>query len=264
MLRKAPATSAGTRLCPKANSVNGPSVPASASAATASTGPDRPGTAGAPSVTTAKASAPSAAPRNCTAVTATGSRPGSSRACATVNVADTSSEISTRPSPAAVAPPPPPPAVTRPTPPSETAKPSQASGRATVRCHTAAMTATSTGTAPISRAAWVMLVRAIPAFCTMTDPPYPAAPDSRSRASPMLPDRGDLPLARGDSPSPRTPPAPRTPLGSRRRATGSSTAAARPKRRTVSQPGASHSRASLDSGTVVPHSSPAAVRAATA
>ena len=44
----------------------------------------------------------------------------------------------------------------------------------------------------------------------------------------------------------------------------SSTAAARPKRAAVSQPGDSHSRASLDSGTVVPHSSPAAMRAATA
>jgi hypothetical protein len=38
-------------------------------------------------------------------------------------------------------------------PPSDTVKPNQAIGRATVRCHTAAMIATSTGTAPISRAA---------------------------------------------------------------------------------------------------------------
>jgi hypothetical protein len=151
--------------------VNGASVPPSASAATASTGPGRAGTAGTPSVRAVKASAPSAAPRNCTAVTATGSRPGSSRACATVNAADSSSETSTSPSPRRVAPPPPPPAVTRPTPPSETAKPSQASGRATLRCHTAAMTATSTGTAPISRAAWVTLVRVIPAFCTTTVAP---------------------------------------------------------------------------------------------
>ena len=66
----------------------------------------------------------------------------------------------------------------RPTPPSETAKPNQATGRATVRCHTAAMTATSTGTAPISRAAWVTLVRMMPAFCTMTEPPYPSAPET--------------------------------------------------------------------------------------
>jgi hypothetical protein len=218
--------------------VNGASVPVSASAATASTGPDRVGTAGAPSAATAKASAPSAAPRNCTAVTATASRPGSSRPWATVNVAHSSSEASTSPSPRRLAPPPPPPAVTRPTPPSETAKPSHAAGRATARCHTAAMTATRTGTAAISSAACVTLVRLMPAFCTTTVPPYPIAPETNIRAS-----------------STRCP---------RRRATGSSTAAARPKRTAVSQPGASHCRASLDIGTVVPHSSPAATRAATA
>jgi len=104
-------------------------------------------------------------------VTATGSRPGSSRPCATVNAADSTSEASTSPSPRTLAPPPALPAVTRPTPLSETAKPSQACGRATLRCHTAAMIATSTGTAPMSRAAWVTLVRVIPAFCTMTEPP---------------------------------------------------------------------------------------------
>ena len=105
------------------------------------------------------------------------------------------------------------------------------------------MIATSTGVAPISRAAWVTLVRLIPAFCTMTEPPYPSAPQAstlgvnaaRSLARPVV-----------------------------RPATASSTAAARPKRVAVSQPGDSHSRASLDSGTVVPHSSPAAMRAATA
>jgi len=238
MLRNAPATSAGTRVCPKANSVNGASVPASARAATASTGPGPAGAPGAPSATTVKASAPSAAPRNCVAVTATGSRPRSSRPCATVNVADSTSDTSTSPSPPTLAPPPPPPAVIRLTPPSEIAKPTQASGRATARFHIAATTATSTGTAPISRAACVTLVRAMPAFCTMTVPPYPTAPEASS-------------LACGT----RWP---------RRRATGSSTAAARPKRTAVSQPGASHDRASLDSGTVVPHSSPAAMRAATA
>jgi hypothetical protein len=225
--------------------VNGASVPASASAATANTGPGALGTAGAPSATTAKASAPSAAPRNCAAVTPIGSRPVSSRPCATVNAADSSTEASIRPSPLTVAPPPPPPAVIRPTPPSETAKPSQATGRATARCHSAAMTATSTGTAPISRAAWVTLVRVIPAFCTMTVPPYPIAPEARTFGSNIRPARREL-------------------LAPLRRATGSSTAAARPKRTTVSQPGASHCRASLDSGTVVPHSSPAATRAATA
>jgi hypothetical protein len=113
----------------------------------------------------AKGSTASAAPRNCTAVTATGSRPRSSRTCATVNVADNSTDASTRASPPAVAPPPVPP-VTRPTPAADAAKPAQAAGRATVRCHSAAMTATSTGTAPISRAAWLTLVRVMPAFCT--------------------------------------------------------------------------------------------------
>ncbi len=143
--------------------------------------------------------------------------------------------------------------MTSPTPPSETAKPAHAAGRATVRYHTAAMTATSTGTAPTSNAAWVTLVRVIPAFCTTTDPPYPTAPETSTRASRIRP-RPRQP--RRPEPPDRKPP--------RRRATGSSTAAARPNRTAVSQPGASHSRASLDSGTVVPHSSPAATRAAKA
>jgi hypothetical protein len=236
-LRNAPATSADTRLCPKANSVKGTSVPNAASAPTATTGPGPAGTAGAPSVTKVKARAATAAARNCTAVTATGSRPGSSRTCATVNVAPMSREISTSPSPASVAPPPPPPVI-RPTPPSDTTKPIQATGRATLWCHSAAMTATSTGTAPISSAAWVTLVRAMPAFCTMTDPPYPSAPATKI-----------LGVNAARSPG---------------RPTASRTAAASPKRMTVSQPGASHCRASLDSGTVVPHSSPAVTRAATA
>jgi hypothetical protein len=132
-------------------------------------------------------SAARAAPRNCTAVTATGSRPRSSRTCPTVNVADSSSETSTRPSPAGEAPPPRPP-VTRPTPASDTANPAQATGRATLRCQSAAMTATSTGTAPTSSAAWVTLVRVMPAFCTRTDPPYPNAPDAST--SGVHPPRG--------------------------------------------------------------------------
>ena len=184
-------------------------------------------------------------------MTATGLRPVSSRAWATVTVADRSSDTSTRPSPAIVAPPPPPPAVTRPTPPSDTAKPNQATGRATVRCHTAAMIATSTGTAPISRAAWVTLVRVMPAFCTMTEPPYPSAP-AASTAGVNACRSADRWAGCWACPCPR------------RRATASRTAAARPKRTAVSQPGVSHSRASLVSGTVVPHSSPAAMRAATA
>lgn len=170
-LRNAPATSAEIRVCPNENRVNGATVPAVASTATASTGTADGGAAGTPSVRPAVASAPSAAPRNSTAVTATGSRPASSRLCATVAEADSTSDASTRLSPDSVAPPPPPPAVTRPTPPSDTANPNQATGRATVRCQPAAMTATRTGTAPISRAACVTLVRPMPAFCSRTDPP---------------------------------------------------------------------------------------------
>jgi hypothetical protein len=132
--------------------VNGASVPQTASASVARAGPAAGGAGGSPSATTAYSSAARAAPRNCTAVTAIGSRSRSSRFWPTVNVADTSSESSTRPSPAAEAPPPWPP-VTRPTPASETPNPIQATGRATDRCQTAAMTATMTGTAPISSAA---------------------------------------------------------------------------------------------------------------
>ncbi len=128
--------------------------------------------------------------------------------------------------------------MTRPTPASDTAKPAQAAGRATVRYHAAAMTATSTGEAPISRAAWVTLVRVMPAFCTMTEPPYPIAPDTRI-------------------PGVQAARSPRLPATSR-------TAAARAKRVAASHPPGSHSSASLDSGTVVPHSSPAAQRAASA
>jgi hypothetical protein len=163
ILRKAPATWAGTRLCPKANSVNGASVPPTAKPAAARTAPGLAGMAGMPPVATANGSTPMVAPRNCTAVTATGSRPRSRRTCATVNVAHSSTDTRTRPSPDAVAPPPAPP-VSRATPQAEAPKPAHAAGRATVRCHNAAITATSTGTAPISRAAWLTLVRLMPAF----------------------------------------------------------------------------------------------------
>ena len=84
------------------------------------------------------------------------------------------------------------------------------------------------------------LVRAMPAFCTMTEPPYPSAPAASTAGVN----------------------APRSVF--RRRATASRIAAASPNRTTVSQPGGSQARASLDRGTVVPHSSPAAARAATA
>lgn len=149
----------------------------------------------------------------------------------------------TRPSPAAEAPPPPPPA-TRMTPARDTANPAHATGRATACCHTAAMTATRIGVVPISSAAWVTLVRVIPAFCRTTDPPYPIAPEASMSGVQAA----------------RT----RAREAGFRAATQSRIAAASPKRTAPSQPGCSHCRASLDSGTVVPHSSPAAMRAATA
>ena len=132
--------------------------------------PALPGKASIPSRATATGSMAVAAARNCTAVTATGSRPRSRPVCATVNVADISKDSRTRPSPLAVAPPPAPPA-TSPTPTSESTKPAHATGRATVRRQQAATTATRTGVAPISKAAWLTLVLVIPAFCTSTVPP---------------------------------------------------------------------------------------------
>ena len=123
-----------------------------------------------PSVASATGSTARAAARNCTAVTATGSRPRSNPVCRTVKAADRISDTSTRPSPPRLAPAARPPAI-MPTPASDSANPAQATGRATARCHTAAITATSTGAVPISRAAWVTLVRAMPAFCSTTDPP---------------------------------------------------------------------------------------------
>jgi Lrp/AsnC family transcriptional regulator, leucine-responsive regulatory protein len=94
-----------------------------------------------------------------------------------VNEAEQSSDARTRPSPPKLAPPPPP-AATSPTPANDSPWPAQPSGRATVRCPTAAMTAISTGVAPTSRAAWLTLVRAIPAFCTRIAAPYPSAPEA--------------------------------------------------------------------------------------
>ncbi len=67
-----------------------------ASAATTSTGARCSGTGGGPSVRAATGSAASAAPRNWTAVTATGSRPASILGCPTVNTAEISTETSTR------------------------------------------------------------------------------------------------------------------------------------------------------------------------
>jgi Lrp/AsnC family transcriptional regulator, leucine-responsive regulatory protein len=136
--------------------------------------------------------------------------------------------------------PPPGPAAIRPTPASDTAKPAHATGCATRWCQQAAMIATSTGVAPTSSAAWLTLVRAMPVFCTMIVPPYPTAPQASTAGVQAARTRERAP------------------------APASRTAAARPKRAKVSQAGASHSSASRDAGTVVPHSRPAAVRAAKA
>ncbi len=103
---------AGTCAWPKANSQNGSSVPAIASAASAITGPAVDGAGGRPSNASACGSATTAPAANCTAVTAAGSRPASRRGCATMNVADSATEASTSRSPPVVAPEPPPPATT--------------------------------------------------------------------------------------------------------------------------------------------------------
>jgi hypothetical protein len=76
---------------------------------------------GRPSVPIATGSAAAVAARNCTAVTAMGSRPVSRRVCATVNDAESRSDTSIRLSPLIDAPPPCPALATRATPASDTA-----------------------------------------------------------------------------------------------------------------------------------------------
>ena len=126
---------------------------------------------GSGSVSAATGSMARVAAANWTAVTATGSRPGSSLVWATVNEADSTRDSSTSPSPDMVAPPwAPVPAIST-TPASDTAYPAQTSGRAMARNRTAEMIATSTGVAPTSRAAWLTLVRRTPAFCRKIVPP---------------------------------------------------------------------------------------------
>jgi hypothetical protein len=150
--RKAPATSADTRVCANVNNVVGPTVPATISAAVASTTPGRAGPPCRPPVTSITGSVTTAAAMSCRPVTATGSRSRSSRACDTVKAAEASCPASTRPSPPRLAPSPLPTAMTA-TPASDMAKPTHAAGRATLCPQTAASSAISTGVAPISRAA---------------------------------------------------------------------------------------------------------------
>jgi hypothetical protein len=150
--------------------VKGSRVPPITRPATARSTAGWAGTAGLPSVNMATGSTARLAARNCTAVTATGSRPGSNRAWATVKAAEIRTAASTMASPRRVVPAARPP-TTRPTPASEIMKPAQASGRIPAWCQQAAMIAISTGAAPTNRAAWLTLVWVMPAFCTTTDPP---------------------------------------------------------------------------------------------
>lgn len=168
--RNAPATSAVTRLCANANRVVGAIVPASTRAAVASTALALPPWAATGPPASAAGSTATAAAINCAAVTATGSRPRSSRDWDTVKAAEASCPASTSPSPPRLEPAPRPPAM-KPTPASDTAKPAHATGRATPRPATAARTATSTGVAPMRSAACVTLVRSMPRFCSRTEPP---------------------------------------------------------------------------------------------
>jgi len=169
-LRNAPATSAVTRLCAKANKVVGATVPASTRAAVASMAAAPPLWAGTGPPASAAGRTATAAAMSCSAVTATGSLPRSSRACDTVKPAEASCPASTSPSPPRLEPAPRPPAM-KPTPASDSANPAHAIGRAVPRPAAAARTATSTGVAPMSSAACVTLVRSMPRFCIRTDPP---------------------------------------------------------------------------------------------
>ena len=230
----APASSAGTRAWPNANSQNGSGVPASARAASASAGNGAPGPCGIPSARTATGSATSAPPANWTAVSAAASRPASSRGWSAMNAADRSTEPSTSRSPGAVAPPPAAPA-TKAIPTSATPYPAQMRGRVALSPSPAASTATRTGTAPTTIAAWLTLVRSMPAFWSTITAPNPIAPEASMR---ML----------SASRRPRRPTRP-------------STGAATAKRTTVSHPGPSHASASFVNGTFKPHRVPAAARA---
>ncbi len=237
MLRKAPASAAGTRAWPQANSTHGTSVPTTVRARTPRTGPVAVGVAGAPSPSRAIGRAPAAAAMNWTAVTAIGSRPASMSTCATVIAALTASENSTRASPVTLERPPPPPA-TMATPMRDITRPAQAGALIRCRCQTAAMAATRTGIEPTIIEAWLTLVICTPTFWTTTQTPTPKAPQSRIAG---------VKAARRWA-----------------RAGKASSAAARPNRTTVSQPGCSQSSDSLDRAMLEPQSSPAAVRAVSA
>ena len=169
--RNAPAISGEIRACAQANSVNGSSVPPTAEAGHRQRRRQpRQCADGTPSTSSAAGTVPTAAAASWTAVTATGSRPASILGWATRNAADSSSEPAparhrpelilrrrARRSPRRRPEPPRSPAT-------DCADPARVPRPAVNR-------ATSTGVAPTSSAAWLTLVRPIPAFCrTITDP----------------------------------------------------------------------------------------------
>jgi hypothetical protein len=131
--------------------------------------PVRSGT-GNPSVTRAIGAIATAEARNCAALSVITSWPGRIRACRTVKAEPISTDSSTSASPAADAPPPPAPATTA-IPARARPKPSQAASLTRAPSKSTARTATITGTAPISSAAWVTLVLVRPRFWTAMQPP---------------------------------------------------------------------------------------------
>ena len=195
-----------------------------------------PGSVGMPSITAATGSAAIAPAASWTAVTASGSRPSSSRGWTAMNAALPATEASTSRSPAPDTPPPPVPATSA-TPASASANPNQADRPADPRPAMVVKSATSAGTAPTISAAWLTLVRSMPAFWSTITRPKPSAPAATMPGVNAAPAACAMTASRG---------------------------AAIAKRATVSQPGPSVSSAILDSGTVRPHSTPAAVRASRA
>ena len=87
-----------------------------------------------------------------------------------MKTAEPDTEASTNRSPATLEPAPPAPA-TRPTPASASAYPPHSDGRAMPSPLPAVISATSTGTAPTTSAAWLTLVRSMPAFCSRITAP---------------------------------------------------------------------------------------------
>src|SRR4051794_36558494 len=130
-----------------------------------------PGTVGEgmPSAKAANGSVTAAPAAICTTVTATGSRPASTRGWATMYAADATAAANISASPERDEGPPAP--ATRPTPAIATTQPAHDWGVELDRPRPAAISATSAGTAARISAAWVTLVRPIPVFWTATPKP---------------------------------------------------------------------------------------------